>query len=96
MSAHTAGPWETIQYIYDMHIVAVNSDGSEICIAEMQAGSMADALLIAAAPDLLDALEEARDGLRWFRNAYPHDAEVCGYEVMDQIDAAIAKATGED
>lgn len=50
---------------------------------------MANARLIAAAPDLLDALELARDRL-----------EVCNHEgeedeALAQIGAAIAKAKGE-
>jgi hypothetical protein len=55
----------------------------------------ANARLIAAAPDLLDALEEAREGLRWYQDAHPEDTDGSDDEAMARIDAAIAKATGE-
>ena len=51
-----------------------------------------DMRLMAAAPDLLDALEEARNGLLWYRDAFPSADSQADDEAMARIDAAIAKA----
>lgn len=61
--------------------------------------SHADARLIAAAPELLQALEEAHRALRkyeWYNNpasgwATPEDAPL-----RHRVDAALAKATGQE
>lgn len=47
-----------------------------------------------AAQDLLQALEEARNGLLWYRDRYPEAVDGSDDEAMARIDAAIAKATG--
>lgn len=52
----------------------------------------ANARIVAAAPDLLEALEEARNGLLWYRDAYPAADSQADDEAMARIDAAIAKA----
>lgn len=53
-----------------------------------------DALLMAAAPELLDLLIKARRYVGLVQcDAVPSDDPI--YGVMDDIDAAIAKATGE-
>lgn len=44
--------------------------------------------------DMLEALEEAREGLRWYQDAHPEDTDGSDDEAMARIDAAIAKATG--
>lgn len=49
----------------------------------------------AAAPDLLAALEMARNGLLWYRDACPQQAEGSDDEALAQIDAALTAATGE-
>lgn len=82
MSAHTPGPWQVRKI--DPRSVAIPDEHGKLIVL---APSEADARLIAAAPDLLAALEEiveAADGSGW-----------------DQIDAtlkkqraAIAKARG--
>lgn len=51
--------------------------------------SEANARLIAAAPDLLNMLQQARTMLK----AYGSDYDACHVALMDDIDAAIAKAT---
>lgn len=55
----------------------------------------ANARLIASAPELLEALEIAKNGLMWFREQYPDEVNECDHEAMQQIEAAIAKATGK-
>jgi hypothetical protein len=99
---HTPGPWRTLSandYTYEngkaLKIVAVNpahhSDYkfSTIVYGDMADGRCeADARLIASAPDLLAALEAARD--------YIAAASPQGYSApcLWPIDAAIAKARG--
>lgn len=55
-----------------------------------------DACLIAAAPDLFSALDEARNAIRWYRERHPEDDSPADDEAMARIDAAIAKAAGGD
>ena len=88
MSAHTLGPW---QFKANISSVAVYDEkGASIARlpvadASSKPRAIADARLIAAAPDLLEALEIAREAL-------------CDLPLMDPrtvaIRAAIAKATG--
>lgn len=92
MSArHTPGPW----HIHPDHPRAVDASGGvEICVAQfairqggndvqMVVEAEANARLIAAAPDLLAALENA---LRWHDQLRPDD--------VARMRAAIAKAAG--
>lgn len=108
MSAtHTPGPWVALyQPVRDAEIATVSWVG-EWCVGVMTPGfpggnyrdtewgdTAADARLIAAAPDLLEALELARNGLLWFVDMQPQNRSGADDEGMAQIDAAIAKATG--
>jgi hypothetical protein len=54
----------------------------------------ANARLIMASPDLLEALEEARTGLLWYRDTFPGVVDGSDDEAMERIEAAITKATG--
>lgn len=101
MSAqHTPGVWSVSEldargeksefYIFIEPGVAVierNQAGQDAC-------DMADAHLLSAAKELLAALEEAREGLRWYQDRNPGQADGSDDEAMARIDAAIAKATG--
>lgn len=80
--AHTPGPWHV-----DAH-TNVMAAGGLVAFPGIAAGfdQKANARLIAAAPALLSALKNARDLLR--ADGYAAGA------TMDEIDAAIAKATG--
>ena len=55
----------------------------------------ADAHLIAAAPDLYEALEQARDTIRELINARSSEAEGSDEDWVGGINAALAKARGE-
>lgn len=84
MNKHTPGPWLP-------HMAFSDPDGvPEFCVDVMKAATREDYKLIAAAPDLLEALEELLK---------LHDNEVFvkepWEESMEQARAALAKARGE-
>ena len=90
MAQHTPGPWH-IDYKPE-HRAIVADNGQVVASTQIPGRIMkaanADARLMAAAPDLLEALELAREWLP-SRRAMPE-------EIHDQIDVpAIAKAKGE-
>lgn len=85
---HTPGPWhfeagveDNEGEFYVCHAATV-CDATTVC----NPGSEADARLIAAAPELLEALIEAAEFIQPFNRAEA---------LLDRIDAAIALATGE-
>lgn len=92
MSKHTPGPWKVDKYIDSgKPSLSVSANGSEVAQASSWAGDGADeaganARLIAAAPELLEACREAKEVL---------DDLPCGAaEALKKIDAAISKAEG--
>ena len=95
---HTPGPW----YIDP---IKADANGNRRIMAEqctpvavVPEHLAADARLIAAAPDLLEALKEATSALEWRwervanRAAPVHETAI--QEAYNQARAAIAKATG--
>ena len=79
MSAHTPGPWTAVQDgNVDWYIVDENESVIVFGLSEP------DARLIAAAPDMLDALRAVR---AYHNGGSPYS--------VDAIDAAIAKAEGK-
>jgi hypothetical protein len=95
MSKHTSGPWFTDEADHDCpnQNIRIKRRAHTICtvfiddapVHDFNATQRANARLIAAAPDLLDALEDAI-------------ADREGYSMHDWLDkarAAFAKATGE-
>jgi uncharacterized membrane protein YdfJ with MMPL/SSD domain len=97
MSAmHTPGPW-VVEDGEKLKIMATTPRGLKKSVALVGGyggeSRPANARLISAAPDLLAALEEARDGLRWYQDSFPQVADGSDDEAMARIDAAIAKAT---
>ena len=96
---HTPGPW-MVRHDFlcsdktlTVGVAAVNIGSESGAVAwptgTNEAQELANARLIAAAPDLLDALKEARRCLAWACEQRPEfQAE------RNAVDAAIAKATG--
>jgi hypothetical protein len=89
-NTYTPGPWEVSPY-YN-----ITSRNGTIAKTEQMPGNFdsertANARLIAAAPDLLSALERAEAALSWFIN----DEGECDIEALDEAKAVIAKARGE-
>lgn len=106
MSSHTPGPWvidwydnyseETGDTLPPTHAAAIRADGAKEAVCGTCDGchkiAMADAKLIAAAPDLLAALgrlavRRVKDGPCWCYGGPLHD------EDCREARAAIAKAT---
>jgi len=86
MSAHTSGPWKaTVGACYDQVEV---ENGPLICFAAIREESKANACLIAAAPDLLEACKRLLVCMS-LANWENDDAAICAR-------AAIARATPPD
>lgn len=98
MSKHTPGPWE---YRWNGHYFDVGILTNEsivpifpaVCIG-VQAGLEANARLIAAAPELLDALKDALSALRYIREVHGELYGVGFDRVETNSAAAISKAEG--
>lgn len=106
MSGHTPGPWHVVDggrhwnnpEIKNFRIRDGITSEHGYDVAWSEAGELvvehvyeeADARLIAAAPDLLDALFDARKQLEAYEEALNGE----GYN-SPRINAALAKATGE-
>jgi hypothetical protein len=95
MGEHTPGPWE---YDGGAQIVESARPHMRICFLPSDyheyASSKPNARLIAAAPDLLEALKMARDCISYCRRAHKDAQSGEGVPVELFLDAAIAKATG--
>lgn len=100
-ATHTPGPF-FVKYEDDGYFEVMDgpdpSTANTLCTRfewkEREAEMRANGNLFGAAPDLLSALEEARNGLRWYQDTYPDMVNGCDDEAMERIDAALAKATG--
>lgn len=98
MSKHTRGPWTMHDERAGAFIVTAGDreTGYPICarpssIGEKESECLANARLIAAAPDLLEALESGRSLLHALATPDDRVTQVA----MRQIDNAIAEAKGE-
>lgn len=102
---HTPGPWfvEHHEWLQKGHCAISSKDHGELaqvvwcmeddeCIGRNSPEKEANARLIAAAPELLEAAQKV---LAWYEAEEDHSKEPDFYKRMDAIRAAIAKATGE-
>ena len=86
MTMHTEGPWPMRESA--THVTVTNARGDAVFHDDKRIpGVMADARLIAAAPDLLEALKWMV--LRTEEGGYPDG------KCLEDARAAIARATGE-
>lgn len=101
-SKFTPGPWEVEEVgVDELFIVKPDGKGGWWGIAELSVdGAFADAHLIAAAPELLEAAKDVEESLRHvveeaktFRNPQPWKTEMREERCM-KLRAAIAKAEG--
>lgn len=87
-SKATSGPWKYVKSTSYHSIVAENNGPCDIARI-VNSNREANAHLIAAAPEMLEALLAARNSL--VLNGLAHASR----ETLDKINAAIAKANGE-
>lgn len=92
MSKHTQGPW-TVDGAVATENLDVLGEGGRIAMLDcddIDAETLkANARLIAASPEMLDALRVAQSELHYF-------TATRGREAHEIVRAAIAKATGEE
>jgi hypothetical protein len=96
MSAHTPGPWQAA--MVGMDAVVIASDGRQFKIGDIvyHSENMPNARLVAAAPDLLTAV----NGFRWLGNnlhnikAAPDSFRGLFEAALEDAIAAVAKAEG--
>lgn len=96
MTAHTSGPWHIeVTHVTDgaftiCHGVNKHHDGPAGTVGKVYC-SVADARLMAAAPDLLEALNAMLGSIIPYR----HDGTpTIPDAVIEKVNAALAKATG--
>lgn len=93
MTAHTEGPWSVAETRHNYDTVIRGPKGEPIALA-LIAGytkqeGVANTALLAAAPEMLRYLKEARRTLEMWKDVAP------AVSLCADIDAAIARATGE-
>lgn len=91
-SKHTPGPWSAA---FDGHGgMSIDSSSCQIGYVSRGAGRQeANASLIAAAPDLIEALERARSLLATAEGQFPPEFNARVREAITQARKAIARAT---
>lgn len=117
MSKHTPGPWTFSRWDQwgDTRFYVAQAEGAPYTPNYSDAATLiaetistervqiqeANASLIAAAPDLLNALSECRNAILGGTLVEPYDSRGAGYEqtfglaFLDRLNSTIAKATGE-
>lgn len=93
MSKHTAGRWWANEKRHDDYPtkISIETDSYNICLVDGGLDQQANANLIAAAPDLLEALEYALS--MW--GDYLPAGNSNAMKAIKQARAAISKAKGE-
>ena len=90
---HTPGPWR-YNIATDGKIVSPQERGPDVVVVEADAARPDDSWLIAAAPDLLEALESASDVLATLIGD-DESMRLSASPTLSAVSAAIAKAKGE-
>ena len=102
MSKHTRGPWRYIWPKSEGGSIRIDSQVDTFRpVAYVDNGRRADALLIAAAPEMLATLKECAAEIDDFIGADVHRGERQKYidaerEFLARVHTVIAKATGEE
>ena len=97
MSGFTKGPW-FVSKPKGEHRAFVMSDMGKIATVAFNSGKMnvnANGNLISAAPDMYEALMDARSALRYIRESYGELYGVGFDRVESRSTAALAKADGK-
>lgn len=90
---HTPGPWVITNKTEKGIVLSEGADGFRIALVHNDDSGLeeADALLIAAAPDLLIALKRVREDINWMLN----NEKFLNPHVFRYIDHALDKAEKE-
>ena len=89
MSKHTPGPWAIyVNAPSDIVIRKMSKDGYELCSIARVSSGYANTRLIAAAPELLEALTDCVEHMHW--------TQPQGEAAWKKAKAVIAKATGSE
>ena len=102
MSKHTPGPWAIyVNAPSDIVIRKMSKDGYELCAIARVSSGYANARLIAAAPELLEALARLEFAAQCRDNTMGDPSRLIQVKAelasaARQARAAIAKATGEN
>ena len=99
-SKHTPGPWEVFDDVEGCEFPGIDNAGESIVLCgsifddggirgDTKEERLANARLIAAAPELLSVLEELQESASYWSE---YDVPL---GIVDRINAAIAKAKGE-
>jgi hypothetical protein len=100
MSKHTPGPWaikfrnDHSAYISLGDPVSGPHKQFDVQFTDLYPSDVADASLIASAPDLLAALEDMLNGWKYIRSTHGDLYGVGWDRAQDKAEAAIAKAEG--
>jgi hypothetical protein len=97
MSNYTPAPWRAHKLPNGSHHIIADHWGASVAVTMFpdngSEGREANALLIAAAPDMLDALEKCRKWVAQYHDLPGHNA--ASRRMTDYLDRIIATATGE-
>jgi len=94
---HTPGPWYETTTGNHQGLIISETDGANIAVAY----DKRDASLIAAAPDLLKALNEILEqieclgAIEYSKDLEPYKAEACWDYAVSRAHSVIARATGK-
>ncbi len=93
IAQHTPGPWFAEPMVGETDVIWIgNADGYVAQITRedgLEAGDLVDACLIAAAPDLLAALETIANS-----EEYNGDSFVCDFQTLQSVARAALRKAG--
>jgi hypothetical protein len=90
VTEHTPGPWDVDAELADTHGYMIRGPGHDVVVVAEGIDRLADARLIAAAPELLEALRElCSSGV-----AIPEPGDQRGMAALAKARAALAKCGG--
>ena len=105
---HTPGPWVVSKDSNKVRRIFAGESGPQVAtasvfanwmpverLAEAHATADANARLIAAAPDMLEALQSAQESIATFIGVHGYPSDSGAGDVLQEVSAAIARATGE-
>ncbi len=96
---HTKGPWriqrEQLSPLSSKEGFTIITESFDIVSGHLAIRKEADAKLIAAAPDLLEALKAAKEHLEYYGYGDSWERE-CAIGLPTMIEYAITKATGKE